>query len=1435
MPKIVKRYSIKSDSIPGKKYSVAEWSNGKWSCSCSGWTRLKEAFFEKPNCKHIQSVKRKRGQRSTGDIGASYSIQNSGRKSGMAVHKKRRFKTILHEEKRTKKHEKQAETETKLGSKIQQANNALEPLEYRITKRRVKIEEQDKSKEAESAQLSKTAELLGAKNSGFTMQNTERHNLQTIQRNRNERQSSNVPGTSVLVQSRSREDSGLFPSSVRHFTVRMAWHDSKWNGTICSDPKGNYYCTGSHSLLSERIARRKQQQLESGHKSERLDALMPNYIPPCYWTSSAFSPTLMKIKHDHPFQRYEGKKIDEDMPPYSVFSWPFRLSLNHSKEKLDSQGKYPPDLPKRIQNLTRKFEPGESIVFFYLNYDNPISGEDEKYLLLGCAVVDKRPIVPGDFAFSNDEIEKGRKPLPDMKNFGAMNWAMNISYDFERAGILLPYQEYLDYVRRNPDQRQKLDEIKVLIEEESLVFGFKYVLADIDEDQCILLLTKLKRSIDIINSDTHGIIDFTREQELIDSLLRRAWMRRGLYPGLANVLNVILGDNDSNGGELTKAARERAGPIDLCDYLFDLIINPSKPLPLGLENYATEISELRKNANQYSASINLLKKLALFSLKRKQIENIIQQDPESFSKEISLEEIAANPYLLAEEYDYDLSNKDLDQEEILDGPIDLFRIDIGMFPDKVLGISKLQDLPIGSKERLRAIIIDYLYSIESEGDCYSSIEDLYNDIQAHPLFYKRELILNKNQLLSPEYQQHFDRRLKIKENDGRYYFYLREVHYAEALIKDTVTELLARPEYEVEIPDVATFLDQEVEILSQRVKNLDKTMFLDERSRLLHNVLRRSFFVVSGRPGSGKTKALQKILQELDRIHETATVLSPTGKATIRLKVEAEAKDAQTIDRFVYSDEGSYWTVLEDFSLIETLCGQKPRIQNLIIDESSMIDLQKLAVVFSMIELSGENRIKRLIMVGDENQLPPIGFGRPFYDIIQFLKTKPEYFSKNYVRLLTNCRQETDPMVVQLGEVFSEKNRYYSELLDRVVKADGDLSAGLAVRKWANRDELQAKIKEEVKKAFDKGLNDQDKKDCVDEKDYFNALVGLYPNGFVKQGSAKALERFQLLTPYRTDFFGSLGLSRFIRSEYKKGHWADKYFDSQYYHSEKVIRTANEYKGKWNPEKRRRELRLSNGSIGVINNKASKWPYYRMYYFTDLEEPLYNRGWNNFKEDEDLELAYAITVHKAQGSDFELVFLILPDKTQLLSKELLYTALTRSRRKITLFLKGDSESNVLEYSRSHSDLLCRNTSVFDPPTDSKEIFEPTKGLAVKSKIEYIIFKTLQSSGMNFAYEEILPLKIGPQRIKPDFTIHAANGTYFWEHLGELDIREYSSMWNSRRDWYKANGLSDRLITTDDLGGVRHEIIERVIDDIENGMVKPTQGNPFSDHHYRLYE
>ena len=327
------------------------------------------------------------------------------------------------------------------------------------------------------------------------------------------------------------------------------------------------------------------------------------------------------------------------------------------------------------------------------------------------------------------------------------------------------------------------------------------------------------------------------------------------------------------------------------------------------------------------------------------------------------------------------------------------------------------------------------------------------------------------------------------------------------------------------------------------------------------------------------------------------------------------------------------------------------------------------------------------------------------------------------------------------------------------------------------------------------------------------------------------LDRFQILSPYRGSYFGTLGLNEYIKAEYRDNVHP---LDSQIYdyipftHSDKIISTTNQYN--WDRVNRTLDLVLSNGSMGVVNNIKSPYPH-RLFFFSDLEEPL-----KRLKDSDKYELAYAITIHKSQGSEFEHTFVVIPGKKALLSRELVYTALTRSTRQVTLFLQADNRTNILESARKRSDILPRLTSIFVSPENYRTIYEPKQDVFVRSKVEYIIFKELENRSIEFEYEKPHVFwQDGKEiSIKPDFTIRVGNKEFFLEHLGMLDRQDYSENWYRRKRLYEQNNLGDLLITTDDANGIREGKISGLVNDIVNHTLQETKESKFSLHHYVLY-
>ena len=1225
-----------------------------------------------------------------------------------------------------------------------------------------------------------------------------------------------------------------------HVTARMAWHDNGWDGNVCKDPLANTYCTGNHSLLSERLAREKRPSIEQDMVGEKLDSDLPDYLPPCFWSSCAFADTATETLHRHPFGFLrDEKQIKGRLHSNSIYTWPFRLSITHNSSK--RHGQYFPDLEARIDRYCDRLTKGKSLIFLYLNYDNPVSADEYKYALVGCVRFSDLELT-GHYQFEGDELTKLRK-RNGMQNFPTLNWAIQLTHQGNESAVRLPYQEYLAHVAEHPEDEQKLEEIRVLIEEPALLPSFKYVSEQINDDHALALLYKLKRAFSAV--EEHGIVDPGNAQDVLEQYIEEVWAMRGLYPGLGSVVSVLadLAEGEPqienfDGQRLVEAIRLKNPDNDLLDLTFTLL-EGSGELPKALVNHKRTIRDAQSGIRDNKMLIPVLRKLSLFALTSRQIARILFPDNDglhAFSgRKISGAHVAQNPYLLSESYvpatDQEKENvADLDREQRTDGPIDYFTIDIGMFPDRryIERNDDLQDLTVAGPERLRAFAIEALRHNETLGHSFAPLTLLVEEAKTHPLFYRDSIVLTEEQLLYEEHLAHFQQRLHVQE---RNFFYLQETKDAEDIIARFVCERVELADLNVELNWLGPYLDTEAVKIAKDISGFEADGFKSERRLMMERALRSRFYCVTGRPGSGKTQALGALLDFFEKVGESTIVLTPTGKAALRLSdaVSPGSKwKAETIDRWIYrSGLGKY---LNEGLTLTTMGRSKhyEEADNIVVDEMSMVDLHHLALLFRALEIHQSGKLKRVILVGDENQLPPIGCGRPFCDIIDYLREDTKRAQRHLVRLTTNCRQKSDPVVLDAAHLFTGKNRYYTDLYEQLL-GGGEISPFLQVDYWEDPEQLQCLITTHIETVLNETVPNRETHSAQES---FNLLLKLYDKGFVPNNDASslALDRVQLLTPYRGGPSGALGLSDYVRTKYRHEAWPDvKYYGTTAFaHSDKIIRISNYYVRN---KERRRELRLSNGSIGVLCNNQKG----RRAYFPESDWPL---SWERMAED-DFELAYGITVHKAQGSEFQEVMVVLPERRSLLSRELVYTALTRSKTKLILLIQKTPRDNPLQVARECSALLLRNSSIFEKPFDSRRILEPEQGVKVKSKIEYLIYRELQATRdegkLTFEYEEPLELPIDGKMvlIRPDFTIRCGSQTFYWEHLGMLDRADYSRNWKARFTGYQANGIAENLVTTDDLGGIRQEKIQQVITALIAGVLGGDKTTGFSQHHYSL--
>ena len=1018
-----------------------------------------------------------------------------------------------------------------------------------------------------------------------------------------------------------------------------------------------------------------------------------------------------------------------------------------------------------------------------------------------------------------------------------MNWAMRFSFD-DYSTVRMPYHEYLAEAEKLDDEAKDgfLDNIKVAITEPEINWCFKYVAMDIGDDEAIYILTKMRKALITCKDD--GVVsrnEMLSRIQKIEGLLELAWSSRSYFPGFVSLSRVLLNQQNEPKFALESFYSDFKDELHEADVVLKTILRSPSNNPIS-RLYSNQLKELVDRLLQRNFTIDQFLQLAMLNLKPFQFERILdgkltlpdswfRSFDEDIKKSHNVSDIIANPYLLYEDYDYWSDSHDDVYGEEKDSPIDLFKIDIAYFPHTEFKprIDIQRTMGFSDKRRIRALVLRHLNTLENSGDCFTDAENLQKALLAYPLFYElgREYNLPDNFFhpISADLSNHFQeqpKKIVLTEANETTYYYLSNVYEAEKNIEAKVSTLLRAHDHKVQFPGLDKYISESIETLTKSIgQAFEKDSFKDEREHLYKNIFAKNFFIVSGSAGSGKSYEILKIIKHLETFEkQNYLLLAPTGKAALRLSHDKDFKNvtASTIDKFIVDVKNHKISATE-----------LKQFKNVIIDETSMVDLLKFNKLLTLFNFK-EPSFQRLILIGDPNQLPAIGYGRILSDLLSYLRTHKEYHN-NFIQLETNCRSELkENDLLRLAEAFKQKGDFDLDLISKFKNKEEVISNGFRTRYWTNKEELYDFIGEEFNLLASKA------KINGDAAAKLNQLLGLTEEGALIKNNFD-IENFQILSPYTGQYSGTSKINDLIQIKFKK----DVDFEfrkNQYKKADKLIRTKNYYEKK--------NLILSNGTMGFVNNKSNE-----SFIYEDADGvaklPFCKIRSN---EQEHFELAYAITVHKSQGSGFNHLFLVLPARYGLLSKELVYTALTRTKKSITLFLQTNDEKNrnVLEIAQSRSNSASRWTSLMlDKPFRFYDL-EPEPGVYVESRVELLIYHLLMKKrdemGMdqfNFSYET-KPIINGEEvNIKTDFTIYCNNKVWYWEHLGLLGQRKYTWTWQElKKKTYQAAGIWDSIITTDESNGINPSKIESIINLIlEDKVITEDKNNQYSIHHYYI--
>ena len=448
-----------------------------------------------------------------------------------------------------------------------------------------------------------------------------------------------------------------------------------------------------------------------------------------------------------------------------------------------------------------------------------------------------------------------------------------------------------------------------------------------------------------------------------------------------------------------------------------------------------------------------------------------------------------------------------------------------------------------------------------------------------------------------------DKKTVMKECEGQIRIYPAHYYYLEL----NTAKMLHDLNIDCKMPE---------DLMERRLKKVEDTeqIQLDEmQHRAVIESIKHGLLVLTGGPGTGKTTTINTMIRFFESEGMSLLLAAPTGRAAKRM-TETTGYEAQTIHRLLEVNVNP-----EDK---EAVGGFMRNRQNpletdvIIIDEMSMVDLPLMHALLSAV-VPGT----RLVLVGDVDQLPSVGPGSVLRDIIS-----SECFSVVTLTRIFRQAGESDIVMnahkINAGEpvVLDNKSRDFFFLK----RQDADTIIGVTIML------IQKKLPK-----------------------YVGALPG----------------EIQVMTPTRKGLLGverlNMILQRYLNPEDKKK--AEKEINGRLFREgDKVMQIKNNYQLEWEVTTKfgltvDKGMGVFNGDMGVIT-EINQYTETIEVEFDEARKVKYG-----FDMTEELELAYAITVHKSQGSEYPAVVIpLLPGPRLLYNRNLLYTAVTRAKKCLTI-------------------------------------------------------------------------------------------------------------------------------------------------------------------------
>ena len=520
---------------------------------------------------------------------------------------------------------------------------------------------------------------------------------------------------------------------------------------------------------------------------------------------------------------------------------------------------------------------------------------------------------------------------------------------------------------------------------------------------------------------------------------------------------------------------------------------------------------------------------------------------------------------------------------------------------------------------------------------YSLIKTTYN---GHCCTSKQNLIEYVKQLLGVSEELIEDGIINLKVNEeivvedrnGEQWLYLYNFYSTEERISQRILSL-SRAKNVKKIHNI----EKELKLIEEK-----SDIFLSEKQKeAIRQINENNVTIITGGPGTGKTTIIKSIIEIYKQKKYKIVLCAPTGRAAKRM-TETTGEEAYTLHRLLEIgkiDEESIYKKSDEYQ------GAPIDGDIIIVDEVSMVDMFIMSYLLDCIYKG-----TKLILVGDSDQLPSVGPGSVLQDLIKSEQITTVHLDKIF-RQAARSKIVVNAHRVNNGEPFIKKE--------------------------------EKEILEDEKDDFFY-INESNQERILEQ------VLSLCNGRLKKFGDYDFFENIQVLSPTKKGLLGTKELNKALQQElnpHREGEAEKNNLGAIFRIGDKVMQIKNNYDKQWERgTSNSYEIGngVFNGETGRITEINEKEKYIRVK-FDDNKTCIYE-----YNELEQLEHSYCITIHKAQGSEFDVIIMIIPQAApMLLTRNLLYTGITRAKKMLIVI----GNNNIVNYMIKNVDSKKRNTGL----------------------------------------------------------------------------------------------------------------------------------------------